>query len=241
MGLGTGSDICSHTSGSLAAPAFCRQLNSHCCIPAGGASDLEAPIVSSRQTRTNVFLYFFPSHSLHSIVQMLMIHPWGNIYSRCRFLLCEWRFSFLPLRRDRAQPTPRDSPDNIFYLSVSPMWRHQLPLFLSLKTHLSASTHFSAAPFKQSSVLNHLYSELYLDTFLSCWSQSFPLAHFSSRLQQGCSNNTYNSVQQVWGRDSCEMTYDLLSLIRGNWHVIWMMKTSMWSGCFCTVECGWRM
>lgn len=192
MGLGTGSDICSHTSGSLAATAFCRQLNSHCCIPAGGASDLEAPIVSSRQTRTIVFLCFFPAHSFHSIVQMMMIHLWGNIYSRCRFLLCEWRFRFLHLRRDRAQPW-----QHLLPVKVSPMWLHQLPLFLSLKTHLSASTHFSAAPFKQSSVLNHLYSELYLDT----------LDHFHWHIfPQDCSKYVQITPITVCSRSEGEIT-----------------------------------
>lgn len=95
QGLGTESDICSHASCSLAAPVFCLQLCSHCCVPAGGVSDLEALVAGSRQTRTNVFLFLFPYHSLHSSVQMLMIHPQGNIYTRCRFLRCKWRFFYL--------------------------------------------------------------------------------------------------------------------------------------------------
>lgn len=86
--LGTESDMCSHTSGSLAAPVFCLQLCSHCCVPAAGVSDLEALVAGSRQTRANVFLFLFPYHPLYSIVQMLMIHPKGNIYTRCRFLPC---------------------------------------------------------------------------------------------------------------------------------------------------------
>lgn len=35
VGLGTGSDICCHTSSSLADVIFCRQLCSHCSVPAG--------------------------------------------------------------------------------------------------------------------------------------------------------------------------------------------------------------
>lgn len=110
-------------------------------------SDLEALVAGSRQTRTNVFLFLFPYHSLHSSVQMLMIHPKGNIYTRCRFLLCEWRFFFFFSSQTWAQMTPRDSPDNTLYLSVSPRWLHQPSLAFSLNARLSASAHFTAPLF----------------------------------------------------------------------------------------------
>lgn len=74
--------------------------------------------------------FFLPSPSLLSIVQMSMIHPKGNIHTRCRFILREWRFSAFHPRLDRAQPTPRD-PDSTFYLSVFPIRLHQPPLVLS--------------------------------------------------------------------------------------------------------------
>lgn len=138
---------------------------------------LKRPLLTLAKHEQMFSLFFLPCHSLLSIVQMSMIHPKGNIHARCRFLLCEWRFIVFHPRPNQAQLTPRNSPDNTFYLSVFPMGLHQPPLVFS-NTRLSASTHFSAPPFKQSSVLNHLYSELYLDTFLSCWSQSPPLARF---------------------------------------------------------------
>lgn len=137
---------------------------------------LKRPLPALAKHEQMFSLFFLPSHSF-PLFKCRMIHPKGNIHTRCRFLLREWRFIVFHPRLDRAQLTPRNSPDNTFYLSVFPMGLLQPPLIFS-NTRLSASTHFSAPPFKQSSALNHLYSELYLDTFLSCWSQSPPLARF---------------------------------------------------------------
>lgn len=236
-GLGTESDICSHTSGSLAAPVFCLQLCSHCCVPAGGVSDLEALVAGSRKTRTNVFLFLFPYHSLHSSVQMLMIHPKGNIYTRRRFLLLEWRFfffffhlrlelSWLPetalTTHSTCQCLPGDS-TNPAFLSLSLSTIAFLPLLTLLLPH---STVFSVKSFIFWALFR--YFPLLLVSIIST-------GIFFSRLQQLCSNKSHNSVlQRVWGRDNCEMTCDLFPLIWENWHASWMMKTSIWSGCFCT-------
>ena len=237
QGLGPGSDICSHTSGSLAAPVFCLQLCSHCCVPTAGVSDLEVLAAGPRQSQTNVFFFFFPITHSHFSVQMLMIHPKGNIYTRCRFLLCEWTFfelrfelSWLPETVLTTHSTCQSHPShstNLVFLSLS----------LSLSLCVSQLSPFRlcslyCSPIQHSLALNHLYSELYLDIFLSPWSQSSPLAHFS----QDCSNYVQVKAVTLYCSESegeiTVMTYDLLSLIRGNLHVSWLMKTSIWSGRF---------
>lgn len=198
-------------------------------------SDLEALVAGSRQTQTNVFLFLFPYHSLHSSVQMLMIHPKGNIYTRCRFLLCEWRFFFfffhlrLELRwlpetalttRSTCQCLPGDSTNPAFLSLSTPAFLPPLTLLLPYSTVFSVKSFIFWALFR--------YFPLLLVSII-------PTGTFFSRLQQLCLNKSHNSVlQRVWVRDNWEMTYDFLCLIRGNWHVSWMMKTSIWSGCFYT-------
>lgn len=147
-------------------------------------SDLEALVAGSRQTRTNVFLFLFPYHSLHSSVQMLMIYPKGNIYTRCRFLLCEWRFFFFFFISDLSSDDSQRQPwQHALPVSVSQVTPPTQPFFLSQRPPFCLRSLY-CSPIRQSLVLNHLYSELYLDIFLSCWSQSSPQAHFS----QDCSN-----------------------------------------------------
>lgn len=102
----------------------------------------------------------------------------------------------LPVRVSQVTPPTRP-----FFLS-------QLLPFRLLSLHCS--------PIRQSLVLNHLYSELYLDIFLSCGSQSSPLAHFSP----DCSNCVEIKAITVCCSGSeggITVTCDLLYLIRGNW------------------------
>lgn len=224
QGLGTESDICSHTSGSLAAPVFCPQrCCSYCCVPAGGS---EWPWNVARwlspSTSKCISFPFPPHHSLRSSVQMLMIHPKGYISTRCRLLRCEWRFFFFHLRLELSWLPETALTTSSTCQCVSqvtpptrPLSRSQLPPFLLRSLYRS--------PIRQSLVLNHLYSELYLDfLFLSCWSQSSPLAHFS------LDSRNYVQIKAITG---CRSGSEGEITVR--WLTIYLVlsgETDMWAG-----------